>query len=155
MASPETTKSSRRGGKSASAFRTISEAADIIDVPQHVLRFWETKFSQIKPMKRVGNRRYYRPDDIEVIKAIRFFLYVEGYTIKGVQKLFKEHGIKTTIDVWHRAEESGGAVGFPELQGSDQTANLGGEGKAVARELLGVLMQEMRALKKIVSNLPD
>lgn len=154
MAQPES-RNSRRGEKSSSAFRTISEVADIIDVPQHVLRFWETKFKQIKPMKRGGNRRYYRPDDIELIKAIRFFLYVEGYTIKGVQKLLKEHGIKTTIDVWYRAEESGGSVGFPELQGADQETDISVDSKAVARELLGTLVQEMKALKKIVSNLPD
>ena len=78
--------------KSPDAFRTISEAADELDVPQHVLRFWETRFSQIKPMKRAGGRRYYRPGDIELLKGIRSLLYKEGYTIRGVQKILKEDG---------------------------------------------------------------
>ncbi len=78
--------------KSPDAFRTISEAATELRVPQHVLRFWETKFSQIKPMKRAGGRRYYRPNDIEVLKGIRTLLYDEGYTIRGVQRIFKEEG---------------------------------------------------------------
>ncbi|HNQ92095.1 MAG TPA: MerR family transcriptional regulator [Alphaproteobacteria bacterium] len=75
--------------KSESAFRTISEVADELEVQQHVLRFWETKFSQIKPMKRGGGRRYYRPEDVAMVKKIHSLLYVEGYTIKGVQKLLK------------------------------------------------------------------
>jgi DNA-binding transcriptional MerR regulator len=78
--------------KSPDAFRTISEVADDLDLPQHVLRFWETRFSQIKPMKRGGGRRYYRPQDIELIKGIRHMLYDQGYTIKGVQKLLRENG---------------------------------------------------------------
>lgn len=78
--------------KSPDAFRTISEAAEELDVPQHVLRFWETKFSQIKPMKRAGGRRYYRPGDVELLKGIRSLLYKEGYTIRGVQKILKEDG---------------------------------------------------------------
>ena len=79
--------------KSVNAFRTISEVATEMDLPQHVLRFWESKFSQIKPMKRGGGRRYYRPEDLEVLGRIRTLLYEDGYTIKGVQKLFKEGGI--------------------------------------------------------------
>ena len=83
--------------KSADAFRTISEASSDLDVPQHVLRFWETRFVQIKPMKRGGGRRYYRPEDIELLKAIRSLLYGEGYTIKGVQRILKEQGVKTVV----------------------------------------------------------
>jgi DNA-binding transcriptional MerR regulator len=78
--------------KSPDAFRTISEAAEELDVPQHVLRFWETRFSQIKPMKRAGGRRYYRPADVELLQGIRSLLYKEGYTIRGVQKILKEDG---------------------------------------------------------------
>jgi DNA-binding transcriptional MerR regulator len=78
--------------KSPDAFRTISEAAEDLDVPQHVLRFWETRFVQIKPMKRAGGRRYYRPADVELLKGIRGLLYKEGYTIRGVQKILKEDG---------------------------------------------------------------
>lgn len=78
--------------KSIDAFRTISEVAEDLNLPQHVLRFWETRFTQIKPMKRGGGRRYYRPDDVELLKGIRYLLYVKGFTIKGVQRILKENG---------------------------------------------------------------
>jgi DNA-binding transcriptional MerR regulator len=81
--------------KGADAFRTISEVAEELDLPQHVLRFWETRFTQIKPLKRGGGRRYYRPDDIDLLRAIRHLLYGEGYTIKGVQRLLKDLGART------------------------------------------------------------
>jgi DNA-binding transcriptional MerR regulator len=81
--------------KAPDAFRTISEVAADLDIPQHVLRFWETRFAQIKPMKRSGGRRYYRPDDVDLLKGIRRLLYGEGYTIRGVQRILKEHGIKS------------------------------------------------------------
>ena len=81
--------------KAPDAFRTISEVAGDLDIPQHVLRFWETRFTQIKPMKRSGGRRYYRPDDVDLLKGIRRLLYGEGYTIRGVQRILKEHGIKS------------------------------------------------------------
>ncbi|MFC0243096.1 MerR family transcriptional regulator [Rhodopseudomonas telluris] len=81
--------------KAPDAFRTISEVAEELDIPQHVLRFWETRFTQIKPMKRSGGRRYYRPDDVDLLKGIRRLLYGEGYTIRGVQRILKEHGIKS------------------------------------------------------------
>ena len=80
--------------KSAEAFRTISEAASELDVPQHVLRHWEDVFGQIRPMRRAGGRRYYRPADIDVLRGVRVLLYDERYTTKGVQKIFKEHGVK-------------------------------------------------------------
>ena len=83
--------------KGPEAFRTISEAADEISVPQHVLRFWETKFTFIKPMKRAGGRRFYRPGDIAVLRGVRRLLHDEGYTIKGVQKLHREHGVKHLV----------------------------------------------------------
>jgi DNA-binding transcriptional MerR regulator len=85
--------------KSADAFRTISEVAEELDLPQHVLRFWETRFSQIKPMKRGGGRRYYRPDDVELLRGIRHLLYSEGYTIKGVQRILKDQGARHVIDL--------------------------------------------------------
>jgi len=78
--------------KSETAFRTISEVAQDLDLPQHVLRFWETKFPQVRPMKRGGGRRYYRPDDMQLLRRIRNLLYVDGYTIKGVQKLLRQSG---------------------------------------------------------------
>lgn len=80
--------------KAPDAFRTISEVADDLDIPAHVLRFWETRFVQIKPMKRSGGRRYYRPDDVELLRGIRRLLYGEGYTIRGVQRILREHGVK-------------------------------------------------------------
>ena len=81
----------RRRGKSAAAFRTISEVATELNLPQHVLRFWETKFSSIQPLKRGGGRRYYRPEDLELLRRIRDLLYKDGYTIKGVQKLLRQN----------------------------------------------------------------
>jgi DNA-binding transcriptional MerR regulator len=91
--------------KSPDAFRTISEVAEDLDLPQHVLRFWETRFAHIKPLKRGGGRRYYRPDDIDLLKGIRHLLYGEGYTIKGVQRILKEEGIRF-VQAVGRGEES-------------------------------------------------
>ncbi len=83
----------RSGGKSAAAFRTISEVSQDLDVPQHVLRFWESKFTPVRPLKRGGGRRYYRPEDVDLLRRIRNLLYADGYTIKGVQRLLREgHG---------------------------------------------------------------
>jgi DNA-binding transcriptional MerR regulator len=86
--------------KAPDAFRTISEVADDLDLPQHVLRFWETRFPQIKPMKRGGGRRYYRPDDVDLLRGIRHLLYGEGYTIRGVQRMLKDHGVRFVQNVW-------------------------------------------------------
>ena len=91
-AAPE--RSPRRAAKSAEAFRTISEVAQELEVPQHVLRFWESRFPQVKPLKRAGGRRYYRPDDVVLLRRIRQCLYDQGYTIKGVQKLLREGALK-------------------------------------------------------------
>jgi DNA-binding transcriptional MerR regulator len=107
--------------KSATAFRTISEVSTELDVPQHVLRFWETKFPQIRPLKRGGGRRYYRPEDVELLRRIQSLLYKEGYTIKGVQRLLRE--------------ARGGAVGVVEedLHPTDESA-LPGHGEAEGDE---------------------
>lgn len=86
--------------KSPDAFRTISEVASELDVPQHVLRFWESRFRDIKPMKRGGGRRYYRPDDVTLLRGIRHLLYGEGYTIRGVQRILREQGAKFVQTVW-------------------------------------------------------
>ena len=86
--------------KAPDAFRTISEVADELDLPQHVLRFWESRFREIKPMKRGGGRRYYRPDDIDLLRGIRHLLYGEGYTIRGVQRILREQGVKFVQIVW-------------------------------------------------------
>ncbi|MDQ6869241.1 MAG: MerR family transcriptional regulator [Pseudomonadota bacterium] len=110
--------------KSADAFRTISEVAGEVDLPQHVLRFWETRFPQIKPLKRAGGRRYYRPRDIEVLRAIKHLLYGQGYTIKGVQRVLKQQGAGAFAAARDAANESRSELSFPAagelplLQGS-------------------------------------
>jgi DNA-binding transcriptional MerR regulator len=86
--------------KAPDAFRTISEVAEDLSVPQHVLRFWESRFPQIRPMKRAGGRRYYRPDDVDLVRGIRHLLYGEGYTIRGVQRILREQGPKFVQSVW-------------------------------------------------------
>src|SRR5215470_9176255 len=86
--------------KAPEAFRTISEVANDLDLPQHVLRFWETRFQQIKPLKRGGGRRYYRPDDIDLLRGIQHLLYGEGYTIRGAQRILKDNGVKFVQSVW-------------------------------------------------------
>jgi DNA-binding transcriptional MerR regulator len=114
-----------RNGKSDSAFRTISEVAAELDLPQHVLRFWETKFTQIKPLKRGGGRRYYRPEDVLLLRGIRDLLHKDGYTIKGVQKLLRQSGPKVLVDADGRpppseppvAEDSPSAPEAPVIGG--------------------------------------
>jgi DNA-binding transcriptional MerR regulator len=101
--------------KAAEAFRTISEVAQDLDVPQHVLRFWETRFNQIRPMKRGGGRRYYRPGDVDLLKGIRHLLYDKGYTIRGVQRILREHGNPHVI-----------AIGRGEVVASDEYDDAGG-----------------------------
>ena len=99
MSPADTSNTSETGtaSKAARAFRTISEVSRELDVPQHVLRFWESKFTQISPLKRGGGRRYYRPEDIRLLERIRDLLYVDGFTIKGVQKLIRERGVKLIL----------------------------------------------------------
>ncbi|MGX1790979.1 MerR family transcriptional regulator [Bosea sp. NPDC055332] len=99
--------------KSPDAFRTISEVAEDLDIPQHVLRFWETRFSQIKPLKRGGGRRYYRPDDVALLKGIRRLLYGEGYTIKGLQRILKEQGPRYVQAIGRGGEIIGGKAPVP------------------------------------------
>jgi len=91
--------------KAPDAFRTISEVAEEINVPQHVLRFWESRFAQIRPMKRGGGRRYYRPDDVDLLRGVRHLLYGEGYTIRGVQRILREAGITFVQNVWRPGAE--------------------------------------------------
>ena len=100
---------SRRGKaleKAPDAFRTISEVAEEIDVPQHVLRFWESRFTQIRPLKRGGGRRYYRPNDVDLLRGVRHLLYGEGYTIRGVQRLLREQGQSFVQGVWRSGAET-------------------------------------------------
>lgn len=107
--------------KAPEAFRTISEVADELDLPQHVLRFWETRFTQIKPMKRGGGRRYYRPDDVDLLRGIRHLLYSEGYTIRGVQRILKDNGAKFVQSVW-QAGAPQPRKSAADLEGGDEDA---------------------------------
>jgi DNA-binding transcriptional MerR regulator len=91
--------------KAPEAFRTISEVADEIDVPQHVLRFWESRFGQIRPLKRGGGRRFYRPEDVDLLRGVRHLLYGEGYTIRGVQRIFREQGAAFVQNAWRAGSE--------------------------------------------------
>jgi len=137
--------------KAPDAFRTISEVADDLDLPQHVLRFWETRFQQIKPLKRGGGRRYYRPDDIDLLRGIRHLLYGEGYTIRGAQRILKEHGIRFVQHVWKpgAAQPSRGAAPAveapePEIEVAEPVAarhhgGRRGETDPAHRRLFGLL----------------
>ena len=108
--------------KAPEAFRTISEVAEDLDVPQHVLRFWESRFPQIRPMKRGGGRRYYRPDDIDLLRGIRHLLYGQGYTIRGVQRILREQGPRFVQAVWQE-----GAPQPPVSRGGDEAEERTGE----------------------------
>ena len=113
--------------KGPDAFRTISEVADDLDLPQHVLRFWETRFTQIKPMKRGGGRRYYRPDDVDLLRGIRHLLYGEGYTIRGVQQILKDQGLRYVQTIGRSAETEPGRlrdVDYAEDAAEEQSASV-------------------------------
>ncbi len=108
--------------KSSSAFRTISEVAFELDVPKHVLRFWEGKFSQLRPMKRGGGRRYYRPEDVDLLRGIRWLLYSDGYTIKGVQRILRDQGVRFVKECWRNDTKNtsgaaSAAMDIPNLAG--------------------------------------
>lgn len=149
--------------KAPEAFRTISEVAEELDVPKHVLRFWEGKFTQLKPMKRGGGRRYYRPEDVALLRGIRVLLYDNGYTIKGVQKILREQGPRFVME--HRSsageDEEGGAMSRPrdipdiaaETALSRVSAPSGGQrgGSKTDREALGTVLQEIEACYRILA----
>ncbi len=124
--------------KSPDAFRTISEAADELGLPQHVLRFWETRFSQIKPLKRGGGRRYYRPDDILLLKGIHYLLYDQGFTIKGVQRILKDQGIRQVIAIG-QAESLEDATDIVEILSLPDVASNKTLGELERRKLNDVL----------------
>ena len=149
----------RRVVKSATAFRTISEVADELDVPQHVLRFWETKFPQIRPLKRGGGRRYYRPEDVELLRRVAKLLYQEGYTIKGVQRLLREGALKAGAGPAY--EEMALPLGLEELDADlavpeepepvVKPAPRRRALDATTREVLGDLLDELEALKALLA----
>ncbi len=128
----------RQRVKSAAAFRTISEVSTNLDVPQHVLRFWESKFTPVRPLKRGGGRRYYRPEDVDLLRRIRNLLYTDGYTIKGVQRLLREgHG---------KLEPEAGAAGTGAVQGAAQGAAPSGE-RATLENVLTDLVEIRELLR--------
>jgi DNA-binding transcriptional MerR regulator len=150
--------------KSPDAFRTISEAAEELDLPQHVLRFWETRFSNIKPLKRGGGRRYYRPEDVLLLKGIRHLLYDQGFTIKGVQRILKDQGIRYVIGIGEgrvmepiarqpvNGEETDGR---PSLPPSDEPVLLSQNGSGAAldetdREKLADVLRELLDCKRLL-----
>ncbi len=129
--------------KAPDAFRTISEVADDLDVPQHVLRFWESRFSQIRPMKRAGGRRYYRADDVDLLRGIRQLLYGEGYTIRGVQRILKEHGVKFVQTVWQEGAAQPVRLPDDDIEGAAEPAAEEATGARGLRGLLPSLRSEM------------
>ena len=136
----------RRNGKSAAAFRTISEVANDLDVPPHVLRFWETKFPQVRPLKRGGGRRYYRPEDVSLLKRIRELLYADGYTIKGVQRLLRDGSVKLVqVD---DAEELAATSVDQALVLDNESENPHSGLSAGARSEISKVLEELLSLKK-------
>lgn len=150
-----------RPKKAPTAFRTISEVADELHIPQHVLRFWETKFAQVKPLKRGGGRRYYRPDDIALLRRISDLLYIQGYTIKGVQRLLREGGGRLSDDIppaapeereaaaAERARPIPGEADTPPLPGLVADAPPSGE-VARLRAVLQATLRELEALRELL-----
>ena len=149
--------------KAPDAFRTISEVADDLDLPQHVLRFWETRFQQIKPMKRGGGRRYYRPDDVDLLRGIRHLLYGEGYTIRGVQRILTDHGVKFVQNVWKagapQPARAGETIGEDELPPPPLTRPLPGSSKRAEdgphRRLFGLLPSFLSGERDASSKEPE
>jgi len=147
--------------KSPDAFRTISEVAEDLAVPKHVLRFWEGKFTQLRPMKRGGGRRYYRPEDVDLLRGIRVLLYDEGYTIKGVQKILRHHGVQFVMDCWRKAAEGGGMpLGeIPDV--ASEAAKGAGTGQAPVGAASGgsgegsLSRSQLKQLNRIATELQD
>ena len=144
------------GAKSAAAFRTISEVSGELDVPQHVLRFWETKFSQVRPLKRGGGRRYYRPEDIVLLRRIRDLLYRDGYTIKGVQRLLRDglgkpaagQGDDEAGDAERRTAMAAAAAGEARANGHSAGAGLSVEAREELSNSLDELLEARASLQK-------
>jgi DNA-binding transcriptional MerR regulator len=137
--------------KSPDAFRTISEAAEELDLPQHVLRFWETRFSTIKPLKRGGGRRYYRPEDVLLLKGIRHLLYEQGFTIKGVQRIIKEQGARYVVGIGE-GRPVGTLTRHAEDDEEDASAPAAGVGvlSSEDREKLGGVLRDLLEMKRML-----
>jgi DNA-binding transcriptional MerR regulator len=139
--------------KSPDAFRTISEAAEELDLPQHVLRFWETRFTQIKPMKRGGGRRYYRPADVDLLKGIRHLLYDKGYTIRGVQRILREEGIPHAVSIGRGEIAAGPQAPEPPTAGAKADADDAAEPASAAPAGAGFSEAQARELRLAMEDL--
>jgi DNA-binding transcriptional MerR regulator len=151
--------------KAPEAFRTISEVAEELAVPKHVLRFWEAKFAQLKPMKRGGGRRYYRPEDVALLRGIRFLLYSDGYTIRGVQKILREHGPRFVMDYRRMSENEARDAGLvvphdiPDIaaeaaQGAPATVTHRGVARLDVAKL-AALVEEIEACQRVLASARD
>lgn len=150
--------------KSAEAFRTISEVAEELDVPKHVLRFWEQKFPQIKPMKRGGGRRYYRPEDLDLLRGIRHLLHLEGYTIRGVQKILRTQGVELVKRCWMEGSQFSAADAGETVKGKAKPGRR--TAKAAAKsavapqlppEVIQILrnaLEELEACRRLLASSP-
>ena len=157
MAADSEATSGRRGAKSKAAFRTISEVAEDLDVAQHVLRFWETKFHQIRPLKRGGGRRYYRPEDIDLLRQIKSLLYTEGYTIKGVQRLLRQVGVAGLLQGGRGVPDASDETGEPEETAGAPGAPAARPAVAEDQDLRGAVeraIAELEALRKLLLERP-
>ncbi|MGU3557747.1 MerR family transcriptional regulator [Methylobacterium radiotolerans] len=144
------------GEKSAHAFRTISEVAEELDVPQHVLRFWETRFGQIRPVKRAGGRRYYRPQDIELVAGIRHLLHVQRYTIAGAQRVLKENGVRFVQAVGRgEAVAAEPLLQEVEAEAASRAGTRAGTLEASDRAALGEALDELRACRALLDGLRE
>lgn len=139
--------------KSAEAFRTISEAAKELDVPQHVLRHWEEVFGQVRPMRRAGGRRYYRPLDIDLLRGIRVLLYDQRYTTKGVQKIFKDEGVKYVSELGRRVAAGEPVDVRPVLEDDEAADDLLELGAADAYKAPALSQETRRSLKALLARL--
>ncbi|MEM6781401.1 MAG: MerR family transcriptional regulator [Pseudomonadota bacterium] len=141
----------QKSKKAPSAFRTISEVADELDVQQHVLRFWETKFSQVRPLKRGGGRRYYRPEDVALLKRIHHLLYTEGYTIKGVQKLLKGQGKSQILASANEQPREAPKTVPQELAAKPESRPESQNGmNDTQRELMQGMLEDLKGLRDIL-----
>lgn len=147
--------------KAPEAFRTISEVAVELDVPKHVLRFWEGKFSQVRPLKRGGGRRYYRPEDVELLRGIRYLLYEDKYTIKGVQRILREQGVGHVMDCWQdtaSGSEHASVKDIPDVaadvaQSATEDISDDSDGHALSAKQVGQLeglLDELAECKKLL-----
>lgn len=166
--------------KAKRAFRTISEAAEDLDVPQHVLRFWETKFSQVKPLKRGGNRRYYRPEDLNLLHAIKHQLYDQSHSIKDVQAMMRQDGLRVFVEAWldtlapepapePKIEEAVPAPVIEEVIDAPEAVETPEAPEAIpevplkeddntiriGKDLVKALVNDLKALRQLIDRLPD